>query len=224
MRYGICITTYTALDHCKRCLESVFAHSSDFELCLTSNGNPVVGNYFLGLARDHPNVTVVINQKNEGFINPSRVALTKITSHFVIYLNDDTTVDSGWLEALERPFKEFQMCALSSPVGGHFRKSLNPDKSAIEYLWGHCMMGRTELLKEVGLFSDYLKFCYWEEIDLGLRLIEKGYTLHVTPDCRVTHIGKATSSKMPGINAIEQRNFHEVARRFPMYFGRRVPA
>lgn len=219
-RYTISIVTFSELAHAKRCIASVFDSSSDFELILTANGNPVAANYFHCIARDNKNVTVVVNQKNEGFIIPSNRALTLSTTPLIVFLNDDTVTSPGWLQALERPFNEFPTCALSGPVGGHFRASRNPDKAAVEYIFGWCMMGRTALLKKVGLFSDYLTGSYFEEIDLGLRLLSLGYTLHVASDCKVSHVGKATSSKLPGIKAIEQRNLREVVKRFPQYFGR----
>lgn len=219
-KVSISIITHSALDHAKRCIASVLANRSGAKLILTAQGNPVAANYFYTIARDNPDVTVVATDKNDGFIIPSRKAFGFCDTEYFVLLNDDTEVGPGWLEALEAPFIKYPSCALSAPVGGHFPKSLNPDKNAIEYLFGWCMMGRTSLLREVGLFSDYIKWAYADEIDLGLRLIAKGYTLHVAHGCNVKHVGKATSAKIPGIKAIERRNFAEVAKRFPQYFGR----
>lgn len=81
------------------------------------------------------------------------------------------------------------------------------------------MMGMTALLKEVGLFSDYLEFAYWEEADLEFRLMAMGYTLHKTP-FDIKHVVSATSKKIPGMEAIKIKNLTEVKKRFPQYFPR----
>lgn len=221
MKYSVSIITYTAIEHARRCVESVLASGGDPKLILTAQGNPVAANYFFCIARDNPNVTVLTNDTNQGFIIPSRRAFEHCDTEFFVALNDDTIVNPGWLAALERPFIDFPKCGMSGPVGGHYLHSRNPDMAVVEYIFGWCMMGRTKTLKEIGLFSEYLKGSYCEELDLQMRLIEKGYTLHIAHGCNVQHVGKATSSKIANIKACEQRNFAEVARRFPQYFARR---
>lgn len=219
-KYCISIVTFTAFEHCKRAVQSVFDHSSDFHLIITVQGNPKSAKYFEAVARENKNVSVMVNDRNLGFVIPSNRAFTLCLSPRFVLLNDDCVCSPGWLEALDRPFNDFLTCAASGPVGGHFGSSLNPDKNAVEFLWGHCMMVSTEVVRPIGLFSDYIHWAYYDELDLNFRLMERGFTLHLTPDCKVKHVGKATSAGLPGIREIQRWNYLEVLKRFPRYFGK----
>lgn len=217
MKYTVSILTYTALDHAKRCVESVLANSdmSQTRLLLTANGSVDALEYFTKIEDVNENVAVIYNENNQGFIEPNKSALKSTNTEYFVMCNDDTIVPHGWLEKMEKPFVKDVFCALSGPVGGRFQ--FGPQNPLIQWLEGSCIMGRTKQLKEVGLFSDYLKFACWEEVDLGFRLIERGHTLHLTP-FDIGHAGKMTRSKIPNMAAIERSNLKEVRRRFPQYF------
>jgi len=217
-RFTISVLTYTALEHSRRCVQSILENSGDgraYDLILTANGNPEAAKFFHSVARKNKNVRVVVNDKNLGFIEPNKAALSMTETPFFCLCNDDAIIPPGWLEKLEAPFLSDPLCALSGPVGGRFQ--FGPQNPLIQWLEGSCIMGRTKQLKEVGLFSDYLKFACWEEVDLGFRLIERGHTLHLTP-FDIGHAGKMTRSKIPNMAAIERNNLKEVRRRFPQYF------
>ena len=218
MKFTVSILTYTALDHTKRCVESVLANSDHAQtrLLLTANGSVEAYEYFSTIEDAYENVAVIYNENNHGFIEPNKSALKSANSEFFVMLNDDAIVSGGWLEKLEAPFLYDPLCALSGPTGGKFRHG--PAMPETQWLEGSCIMGRTAILKSVGLFSDYLKFATWEEIDLGFRLIEKGYTLHLTP-FDFGHAGKATRRKIVGMDSIEKANLNEVRKRFPQYFS-----
>lgn len=218
-KFTISVLTYTALEHSRRCIQSILENSGDardYDLILTANGSPEAAKFFHSIARENKNVRVVVNETNAGFIEPSKVALAMTETPFFVLANDDTIMPAGWLEAMENPFNEFPTCAISGPTGGRYKYS-PPPPDAVHFIEGSCMMGRTAILKEVGLFSDYLKFCCYEECDLEMRLIAKGYTLHKTP-FDIQHVGKATRNTIPGMAAIERRNYLEVKKRFPQYF------
>ncbi len=220
MKFTVSIICYTAIEHAKRCVESVLANSDHTQtrLLLTANGSVEVYEYFSTIEDTCENVAVIYNENNQGFIEPNKAALKSTNSEYFVMLNDDAIVSGGWLEKLEAPFLSDPLCALSGPKGGRFH--FGPPMPIIQWLEGSCLMGRTKLLKEVGLFSDYLKFACWEEIDLGFRLIEKGYTLHTTP-FDFGHAGKATRRKIVGMDSIEKANLNEVRKRFPQYFPQR---
>ncbi|HXC51382.1 MAG TPA: glycosyltransferase family 2 protein [Candidatus Limnocylindrales bacterium] len=55
-----------------------------------------------------------------------------------------------------------------------------------DYLSGACLLLRADMLREIGLF-DEAYFFYWEDIDLGFRARERGWTLRTAADCRVVH-------------------------------------
>lgn len=217
MKYTVSILTYTALEHAKRCVEYVLANSdmSQTRLLLTANGSVEALKYFTKIEDETENVAVIYNENNQGFIEPNKAALKSTNTEFFVMLNDDAIVPRGWLEEMEKPFLNNPLCALSGPTGGRFR--FGPPTPEIQWLEGSCLMGKTELLKAVGLFSDYLTFACWEEIDLGFRLIGRGYTLHKTP-FDIKHAGKTTRKGIVGMDSIERNNMQAVRRRFPQWF------
>jgi GT2 family glycosyltransferase len=56
----------------------------------------------------------------------------------------------------------------------------------IDYLAAACLLLRADMLRETGAFDEGY-FFYWEDVELGFRAREKGWTLRVATDCRVVH-------------------------------------
>lgn len=207
MRATISILTYSALGCAKRCIASVLEHSSDFDLILTANGNPEAAEYFLQLAKRHLNIRVLINSNNLGFIEPNREALAITGTPFFILLNDDTLVCPGWLDKLREEFAERPKAALAGPrsrctsLNAHF---IGIPGYRLEYLEGSCLMARTEIVKQFGLFASELKFAYGEDSDLSLRMREAGFTIHQAPFTLPFHAGGATTRTVPEV----KKHFH----------------
>lgn len=56
-----------------------------------------------------------------------------------------------------------------------------------DYLVGACLLLRTAMLRDVGLFDESY-FFYWEDIELSFRAREAGWRLAVAESCRVVHL------------------------------------
>lgn len=197
-RFTISLLTYTALPQAKACIASVLKSTVPFELILTANGNPEAGEYFEELKAEYGNIRVIHNSRNEGFIEPNRLAFGLMETPFGIFLNDDVTVPPDWLERLVEPFdRDIDMAIVGVNSGC---SSLRDDGIGFrgktrEYVEFSTAMVRASLIKQIGLFSSYLDFCYFEDSDTSLRAREAGYHIkHV--DVAVTHKGGATSQYM----------------------------
>lgn len=139
---------------------------------------------------------MVSNPKNLGFGAPHNHALTLAKGTYFAVLNNDLEVVPGWLEGMEKKFQENPKLAVAGVKGGC--TSLNPDGTgfpgpALEYIEGSCLMIPVELARKHGLFSTYLKFAYYEDSDLSLRMRELGYEIAVS-DARILHLGSRTSN------------------------------
>ncbi len=55
-----------------------------------------------------------------------------------------------------------------------------------DYMSAACLLLRAEMLREIGLFDEGY-FFYWEDVDLGFRAREAGWTFAVAGDCLVVH-------------------------------------
>lgn len=219
MKYTISILTYTALTQVKRCIASVLDHSKDFDLILTANGNPEVAKYFWWLSAQRPNIRVVENARNEGFIEPSRKAFAMCDTPYFVLLNDDAVVCPGWLDLLVAPLDLHPMAALSGPVGGC--RTLHNDFTgysgkALEFIEGSCLMVKTELVKLHGLFAPQLVGAYGEDSYLSLRMRELGYSIHQV-GFKLEHERATTSKHVPEVKEWHANNVAFLSKRFRHY-------
>lgn len=72
-----------------------------------------------------------------------------------------------------------------SPWTGSCRHALRAT-DRIDYLAAACLLLRADMLRESGAFDESY-FFYWEDVELGFRARENGWTLGVATDCRVVH-------------------------------------
>jgi N-acetylglucosaminyl-diphospho-decaprenol L-rhamnosyltransferase len=69
----------------------------------------------------------------------------------------------------------------------------------VEWLMGAALMGRLDVLRELGGFDEVF-FVYSEEEDLCRRLFNrKGLQVHYVPDARVVHLGGGSSKQAPRV-------------------------
>lgn len=215
----VSILTYTALEHSKRCIQTVLSHTKDVHLILTANGNPKVAAYFQELASQIANITVVVNEKNEGFWKPNNHAFSLCRTPYFVMLNDDAVPPPGWLDKLMAPLEENEKGAVSGPDDGccslhdTFHGFRGPMR---EYVEGSCMMVKTDVARQHGLFEEMPAPAYGEDSFLSLRYRELGYTLHWVP-LRVPHVRAATSRHIPDVRRWQQMNHAFLRRRFSQY-------
>jgi GT2 family glycosyltransferase len=72
-----------------------------------------------------------------------------------------------------------------NPWTGSCRHALRAT-DRIDYLAAACLLLRADMLRESGAFDESY-FFYWEDVELGFRARENGWTLGVATDCRVVH-------------------------------------
>lgn len=198
-KYSISVICYNNLDFTRRCLSSILLHSDNYELIVTDNNSTDGTAKYLKLLQRlmGERLTVITNDENKGFNEPSNVALEQAKGEFFVLINNDIEVCKGWLDGLSRRL-ESQAVALVGLSGTCQSITKDFHGSAggqLEYIEGSCCMGRTEQLRRVGLFSSYLKFAYYEDVDLSLRLREAGFQL-ATVDLPMKHHTRGNTSVM----------------------------
>jgi len=134
--------------------------------------------------------------------------------NYVIFLNNDTTVEPGFIEPLLQEFKRSSEVGMVAPLmcysdtpdliwygGGkvnlwtgvvehkHIRKNVSsvssePQKS--DYITGCCLMMPTKLVSDLGGFDPAFKM-YGEDVDLSLRTRSAGYDLVMIPESKIYH-------------------------------------
>lgn len=189
----------------------------DALICIVNDGGKEVADY-LNRIELPPNFEVTETERNSGFAAANNHGWKYILRKYdeIKYLgsiNDDTWPYRGWLERLREALDNHPGAALSMPVmitkkrkgifarnrafavwrlkGSSDMEPLLDDIQADSFtsaVNGFCFLAVRDALISVGMFDEsYLNGC--EDLDLGIRLLESGYRLVVTPKARVFHYG-----------------------------------
>lgn len=214
----VSILTFSAIEHAKRCIASVLKGGEPVDLILTANGNPVAAAYFQEIARQNPNVTVVVNETNEGFWKPNNHALSLCKTKYLVLLNDDTTVPRGWLSVLRAPLEKFPNSVFSCPEDtcSELTDTFHGKFGRREYCEGSCLMIDTAIAKKHGLFEEMPGLAYAEDSHASLRFRELGYNLHWVP-LHITHARAQTSRTVPQVRAWQELNHAFCRKRWAQY-------
>lgn len=218
-RFTISVVCFTNLSGAKACIASVLRSTLPFNLILTANGNEEAAQYFSSLRQEFPFITVVTTSKNTGFISPNKFAFSMCKTEFFVMLNDDAFVPPDWLELLVKPFDRDEKMAIVGQRNAccSLRSNFWGDVSFnYEYVEFSCAMVRTSIMRELGLFSDYLEFANCEDSDASLRAREAGYHI-ACADFAIQHEVGATRKHVPGLAEIFQRNLAACQKRWADY-------
>lgn len=173
---------------------------------------------------------------NRGFAGGMNVGIERALAdgaETVVVLNDDVVVDPGWLDPLiaelagdpsvgavqpkllvagSDPPMVNSLGVLLGADGagrdiGHGQPDTGRDKPVtIALFTGGAVAFRSAFLRDVGLFDERF-FLYYEDVDLGLRGAERGWTYRCAPASRVHHRGSATASRRPDrVAYLRERN------------------
>lgn len=196
-----------------------------------------------------PSVEIIENLVNVGYGAAINQVWRTSESPFVAALNDDTTVDPGWLEALLKAMElddRVGMCASqvrlagagvldsagmllssdgSSKQRGH-RQAYSEFEAEGPALFpsGSAALYRRTMLVETGGFDEAF-FLYCEETDLGLRAVWNGWKCLYVPAARVEHHYSATSGRMSPLKAyyVERNRLFVLIKNFPSAMLWRAP-
>jgi len=99
MDLSVIISTYKERELLKKCLESVFASTTNFafEVIVTDSGS-FDGSVEM-VRNDFPKVKVLDNQKNLGFAGVNNVAIKQAIGKYILLLNADTQVRANTFDA-----------------------------------------------------------------------------------------------------------------------------
>lgn len=189
----IIIIVRNQLDYFKDCIDSVFENTTNFHLYIWDNGSDEkTKSYIEDLVKNHNpdldshyKITTIRSENNTGFNYPNNELVAMGSSPYIILLNSDTKVFSLWDSTMISYLKENPKVAQVGYWGGHLdstgRGFGGSNGSEIDYVPGWCFCVSRETYELHGLFSDKLKFAYFEDSDYSLRLKEAGkeiYALH----------------------------------------------
>jgi GT2 family glycosyltransferase len=219
MRVTIVIPTYNKVDLTSPCLEALVANTPEdlYEVVIVDNASSDGTRKLLeSLGGD---VRIVLNETNEGFGPACNKGASMANGEFVCFLNNDTLVRPGWLEAMVSAMDQDSCLAAVQPLllfpdgrvnsagdlvfgdqAWNYAKGY-PDSNhpalqqrrAPDYASGACLLVRKAMFDAVGGFDDYYAPAYYEDTDLSFSFRAKGWKVLYEPRAVVVHVEGGTS-------------------------------
>jgi GT2 family glycosyltransferase/glycosyltransferase involved in cell wall biosynthesis len=174
------------------------------------------------------------NEANLGFIGSCNAGAARARGEFLVFLNNDTLVQPGWLDALldtfdRHPFTGLAGSKLVYPDGrlqeaggivhadgrpsnyGRFEDPLDPRFNFVrlaDYCSGAALAIPRELFKELGGFDPLYTPAYFEDTDLAMRVRARGLAVRYQPASVVVHLEGVSSGTNPrlGVKAHQTTN------------------
>lgn len=209
----ILVTAYGQFEQTYACLKAIQESRSGttFEVLLVDDCS---GDEDMQRFATVPGLRYRSNAENLGFVRSVNQSLVFARGSFIHLLNNDTLVQTGWLDALMRTFALFGDCGLAGSrlvypdntlqeAGGivwsdgdacNYGRGDNPTRSRygsvreVDYVSGASILVRTELFKQLDGFDERYAPAYYEDTDLAYRIREAGKRVYLQPDSVVTHI------------------------------------
>jgi GT2 family glycosyltransferase/glycosyltransferase involved in cell wall biosynthesis len=216
---SVIIPIYGKVEYTLRCLASVAAHTplAEFEVIVVDDCSP--DNSFDALSQKVEGIRVLRNERNQGFIRSCNIGAKAAKGQYLYFLNNDTEVTEGWLDALLRTFSDFPGTGLAGSklvypdgrlqeAGGiiwqdgsawNFGRFQDPQLPVynyareVDYCSGASIMVPKSLFEELGGFDEHYLPAYCEDSDLALKIRDKGYRVIYQPLSTVIHYEGITS-------------------------------
>jgi O-antigen biosynthesis protein len=234
-RVSIIIPVYGKLPYTLACLRSLAQHpaAAPLEVLVVDDASP---DESAAVLAQIDGLRLLRNEHNRGFIDSCNVGAAAARGEFLLFLNNDTQVTSGWLDALLACFEERSDCGIAGarlvyPDGrlqeagglvfadgscwntGRFEAR---DEAAFQYrrrtdyVTGAALLVRREVFQRVGGFDTRYRPAYYEDTDLAFAVRALGLQVYYEPASTVIHCEGITSGTDPG-RGIKQHQAHNQA-------------
>ncbi len=209
---SIVVPVYNKAHYTSACLNSLAEHAgrTPFEVIVVDDCSTDETADFLAQCRG---VTVLRNDTNCGFIASCNAGAAAARGRYLVFLNNDTTLTAGWLEALVETFsalpdtgivgarlvypdgtlQEAGGIVFNDGSGWNYGRGDLPDRpeytfaSESDYVSGACLGIERRLFERLGGFDRHYAPAYYEDTDLCFRVREFGLRVIYQPACTVVH-------------------------------------
>jgi GT2 family glycosyltransferase len=219
---SVILVNYNDLCHLKECLSSVTDTVEDIPYEVIVVDNQSTDGTLRWLREYAPHVRLIANEENVGFARANNQGIQESRGEYILFLNTDTILERQAVTFLREELRAHPSVGAVGPVLLCGRKAfqvsfgkkvsffreifqktmLNPyyrfrlkrsaKKRQVGWLSAACLLTRRQILDEAGSFDENF-FLYFEDIDLCVRIREKGYVLRYLPEAKVFHWGGAST-------------------------------
>lgn len=217
MKTTIIIPNYNGKHFMEPCLRSLKEQTyMDFKILVVDNAS--TDDSLKYLKEYEPEIEVIALDKNYGFSKAVNVGIQHAHTPYIILLNNDTTVDSHFVEEMVKSIERSpRIFSVSSKMIQMYHPELIDSAGDLYTLmgWGVCRgtgrpvsnytqpdeiftacagaaIYRRSAFNKIGYFDEN-HFAYLEDIDIGYRAKIYGYKNMYCPTAFVYHVGSGTS-------------------------------
>lgn len=211
-RVDVVIPVYNGPDVTLRCLESLYKHSSEHlnRVLIEDDGSsPEVAEMLDGLAL--PGLCVEHALENTGFGSTVNRGMSRVRTDLALVLNSDIHADEDFvgplLEAMTASPDLVAVQAASPQIESYdLSRYRRRDGCVVTYsLWAYAFMIQRSAFVALHGFDAAYGRGYFEDVDLGRRLIARGGWIGVHPEARVHHEGGVSFATLPDRRKIAER-------------------
>jgi GT2 family glycosyltransferase len=233
---SVIILNFNGKKYLKKCVLSVLETKyPNFEVVLVDNGSTdrSLSSIEKTFGSDE-RLRIIRNSKNMGFAGGNNVGFEYATGTYIVFLNNDTVVDSNWLihfiDAMEKDttlglaqslllkidgseiqnagclFSDYLMFQHSVAGGKPSNTRFSP-VFEVSFANGAAMIIRRELVNEIGLFDPHFLF-YYDDILLSFKTWLAGKRVATISRSKVYHVGGGTAG-----DSVYFKSFHFIIAR-----------
>lgn len=210
MEISIVLLTYSGLDLVQQCLHHIYQNVElPYQLIVISNAAADdTADY---LRSQQESIEIMWHQDDIGIAAGYNEGLGLATGDYVLFMNQYSLLTANCLSSMLRCLIEDDMAAMAGPrsndVSGTQRVLANCqdmqewlEYSQINYeqnqgscqvvyrLLGHCLLVKKSVLNDIGYFDEAYGLGGYEDDDLCLRAINRGYNLYIADDAFVYYL------------------------------------
>ena len=210
---SVIVPVYNEISQTIACLKSISQQhvSVDYEVILADDTSP---DPFHTILKTIPGLRYNRNPENLGFLNNCNANAKLARGEYLIFLNNDTLVNPGWMERLYRTFLEHGDIGIAGSKlifpdgslqeaggiiwedgsGWNWGRGQNPEHPKynyvrdVDYVSGASLMIPKELWEEIGGFNTELEKAYYEDTDICFKVRSMRKRVVYQPASSVIHI------------------------------------
>lgn len=228
MKVSIIIPAYNNAELTKQCLEALKENTAkqylDDVVVVDNASSDGTASHLESLGW----VKKVLNKKNLGFAKACNQGAEKASGDVLIFLNNDTEAQKGWLEPLLESLSKNKVAAAGSKlifpdgkvqhagiviskdlIPRHIYYREDPEKEYVnktrefQVLTAACLAVEQKVFNEVGGFDEGYQNGM-EDVDLCLKIKQRGYRIVYCPKSFVVHHESVSEGRFKAVNENEE--------------------